>query len=72
MLSGTIAFLQSEGVVSEDCKPYASGVGINGFCKMSCTDWTKPYTKYYCKKGSISAPVQYDAIMEELMTNGPM
>lgn len=45
---------------------------MNGFCKMSCTDLTVPYKKYYCRKGSLVSPVQYEDIMQELMDNGPM
>lgn len=32
MLSATIDFLTTEGAVDETCKPYVSGVGVNGFC----------------------------------------
>jgi cathepsin B len=71
-LAATIPFLQMEGVVTESCKPYRSGVGINGFCQMRCSNLSEAYTKYYCKKGSHSAPVTAVDIQRELMTNGPL
>ena len=49
LLSSTINFLITEGVVSDECKPYASGVGVNGFCEFSCADPSVAYEKYACK-----------------------
>lgn len=72
LLGTTINFLSYEGIVSEECKPYASGVGSNGFCSFSCSDLSVPYKKYYCKKGSLKLPSTYEEIQQELMTNGPL
>jgi len=41
----TIDFLQKEGVVEEQCVPYA---GKDKFCTFRCTDPTKEYKKYFC------------------------
>jgi cathepsin B len=72
MLSATIDFLTSEGVVDETCKPYVSGVGANGFCHFQCSSLFNQYRKYSCKKGSLVAPTSYTAIQTELMNNGPL
>jgi Papain family cysteine protease len=72
LLSFTVDYLITEGVVTETCMPYISGVGTNGFCKYGCTDPTLPYVKYYCKPGSLVVPSTPEAIMTEVMTNGPV
>jgi cathepsin B len=72
LLSSTINFLITEGVVSDECKPYASAVGVNGFCEFSCADPSVAYEKYACKKGSAKVLTSHEAIMTEVMTNGPV
>ena len=64
--------LETEGVVTDDCMPYASGTGVNGFCHYSCTDPTMTYQKYFCEPGSLNIQYTIDGIMQELQTNGPM
>lgn len=72
LLTATIDYLTNEGVVTDECKPYVSGVGANGMCKYWCDDLSMDYKKYYCKGGSLKIPTKQEAIMEELMTHGPM
>lgn len=72
LLSQTIDFLSTEGVVTEGCKPYTSGVGSNGFCSFGCTDWTVEYKKYYCKPQTLKMPTKVEAIQQEIMDNGPI
>lgn len=72
LLSETINYLITEGVVSEDCLPYVSGIGVQNFCSYSCADKGKYYEKYACKLGSGTMLTTHEEIMTELMTNGPM
>ena len=62
----------TEGVVSEKCKPYTSGIGVNGFCEFSCSDPSFAYEKYACKLGSGKMLSTYEEIMTELYTHGPV
>lgn len=62
LLSQTMEYLSNEGVVTAECKPYASGAGQGGFCHHSCSDWTVPYTKYRCVKNSMVNPTTADEI----------
>lgn len=72
LLSATIQYLTQEGVVSDACKPYTSGVGTNGFCSFSCQNLTEAYIKYKCAPNSLKMPTSTEDIQTELMTNGPM
>ena len=73
LLSETVNYLITEGVVTEQCKPYVSGeAGINGFCTYQCTDLNMAYEKYACKLGSGKMLSTYDEIMNELLTYGPV
>lgn len=72
LLSSTINYLITEGVVSDQCKPYASGLGVNGFCEFSCADPSVSYEKYACKQGSAKVLTSHEAIMQEVMNNGPV
>ena len=73
LLSETINYIITEGVVSETCKPYVSGdSGVNGFCQYSCTDLNVAYEKYACKLGSGKMLSTYGEIMNELYNNGPL
>jgi cathepsin B len=72
MLTETMNYLTNEGIVSDECLPYESGIGQNGFCKYQCKDWTKDYTKYKCAAGTTVMPRTPDMIQLELMRNGPL
>jgi|LauGreDrversion4_2_1035121.scaffolds.fasta_scaffold144138_2 cathepsin B len=72
LLTSTINFLITEGVVTNECKPYVSGVGVNGFCEFSCSDPTVEYVKYACKHHSAKVLTSHEAIMTELINNGPV
>jgi cathepsin B len=71
-LSESVNYLITEGVVSEKCMPYTSGIGAQGFCSFSCSDPSIAYEKYACKLGSAKMYTNYIDIMNELYTNGPM
>lgn len=68
-MSTSIEYLISRGVVSESCLPYTSDFGA---CTYTCADEYADYTKYYCKRGSLKALTDWEAVKEELMTKGPM
>ena len=72
LLTGTIDYLSTEGVVTSECKSYASGVGANGICKYWCDDLSVEYKKYYCKSGTMKIPTSKADIMDEVMNHGPM
>jgi cathepsin B len=73
LLSESVNYLITEGVVTETCKPYVSGeAGLNGFCQYSCGDLNTAYEKYACKIGSGKMLSTYDEIMNEIYTNGPV
>jgi len=72
LLSETINYLITEGVVTEECRPYSSGIGLQNFCAYSCEDKNMVYEKYACKLGSGKMLATYGEIMTELATNGPM
>ena len=62
LLTETINYFITEGVVSDDCRPYKSGIGTNGFCKFSCDDYTLEDKKYLCQDGSLAMPHSYTEI----------
>lgn len=66
LLSSTINYLITEGVVTEECRPYVSGIGVNGFCEFRCSDPTIKYEKYACKPGSAKVLVRHEDIMKEI------
>jgi len=69
-LMTTIDYLQTEGLVSNECVPY---MGDRGMCTYRCSDDGKSsYDKYYCAVGSLSVLTSYEQIMMELISNGPL
>ncbi len=72
LLSSTINFLTAYGIVSEKCKPYVSGIGVNGFCEFRCSDATVKYEKYACKPGTAKVLTTHEQIMLEVYNNGPI
>lgn len=72
LLSSTINYLITEGVVTEQCKPYVSGIGINGFCEFRCSDPSIRYEKYACKRHSAKVLTRHEDIMQEVYNNGPV
>lgn len=67
-LINTIDYLQIEGLVSDQCVPYASRPSR---CDYRCSGIGTP-ERYYCKKHSMKALTTNEEIMSELELNGPM
>ena len=56
-------------MVYDECKPYASGVGVNWSCEFSCADPSFAFERYACKQGSAKVLTSHEGIMQELITN---
>jgi len=68
-LSKAWDYMMTEGVVEEDCIPYASGSGMSGNCPSGCTGEGSS-TRYFSTKYKLFTNV--DAIKAEISTNGPI
>eukprot|EP00347_Sterkiella_histriomuscorum_P009809 403339807 len=72
-LSSSVQYLQTEGVVSEQCLAYASADGNSvPRCNYRCDDKSLEYKKYGCKYNSMKILTTYEDIKEEIYTNGPV
>lgn len=72
LVSESINYLITEGVVTESCKPYISGSGVTNYCQYSCKNLTFAYEKYACKPGSAKFLSTIEEIMTEVYNNGPV
>lgn len=69
MLSNAWEYIQSTGIVSDQCFPYTAGQGQPAACETSCVDG-EAYKKY---RTSDAYQVKSVAdIKKEIMTNGPV
>ena len=62
-ITESINYLITEGLVTEECMPYTSGVGQQSFCSFSCSNSNVAYEKYACQLGSAFIALTYDEIM---------
>ena len=68
-LLNSVDFLQSEGLVTEECLPYKDE---DRYCYFKCQNTSMKYEKYYCSPNNLEVAVQNEEIQANLMTNGPM
>jgi len=66
-------FLESKGVVTDTCLPYASGGGVSPTCSSftKCADGLA-IKKYYAKTGSSKWLTTPTTIKTEIVANGPV
>ncbi len=65
-------YLESDGVVTDSCKPYVSGEGSVPTCSSQCSSFGQSSKKYKCKSGSIVNPRSVANIKAEISSNGPV
>jgi cathepsin B len=64
-------FLESTGLVSDDCFPYVSGNGTVPVCPTKCTNGGK-WTKNKCIHKSTTISWSPDEVKADLYENGPV
>jgi cathepsin B len=64
-------YIESNGLVTDNCFPYTAGGGKAPACRANCVDGS-PFKKYKCVKGSIVHPTTREATKSELFNNGPL
>jgi cathepsin B len=63
-------FMQTTGVVSDECYPYTSGNGVDGVCQKRCTGRGFTWGEHKSQAAQMFTTVQ--DIMQEVYTNGPV
>lgn len=72
LVTESINYLITEGLVTDTCKPYMSGSGVTNYCQYSCKDLAVAYEKYACKPSSANFLSTIEEIMTEVYINGPV
>jgi len=74
LLNKAWSYLETTGIVAEQCFPYVSGDGKNlPHCPHgNCQDSTSKYTKYRAVAGSSKAFTCSNQIKQEIIKNGPV
>jgi C1A family cysteine protease len=71
-LDNTWKFLEREGTVSFQCKPYESANGYVPPCRRTCKNLFNKYVKYKARAGSWRFLTSIEEIKTEIITNGPI
>ena len=62
-LMTTIDYLQVDGLVSRECKPY---LGVPKRCNYKCDDPAIEFQRYYCSIGSLKVMTKHQEIIDDL------
>lgn len=64
------AFMQTNGVMTEECFPYTSGTTkVDGPCKTTCADGSQPHL-YHADRYSMTSDTR--STMQQIQQNGPV
>ena len=65
-------YLESSGIVSDECQKYTSGAGKTEACKSTCDDPSVEYKVFKCEHGSLVEAVNPQQVKEQIYAHGPM
>lgn len=71
-IDNTCKFLEREGTVSLQCKPYESANGYVPNCRKTCKNLFVKYAKYRARPGSWKFLYTIDEIKTKIYKNGPI